>query len=28
MMNAKVYMGKEKNEVAHGLASDVICTLV
>jgi hypothetical protein len=28
MMNAKVYMRKENNEVAHGLASDVICTLV
>jgi len=28
MMNEKVYLGKENNEVAHGLASDVICTLV
>jgi len=28
MMNAKVYMGKENNEVARGLASDVVCTLV
>jgi hypothetical protein len=28
MMNAKVYLGKENNEVACGLASDVICTLV
>jgi len=27
MMNAKVYLGKENNEVARGLASDV-CTLV
>jgi len=27
MMNAKVYMGKEKNEVARGLVSDV-CILV
>ena len=28
MMNAKVYLGKENNEVAHGLVSDVVCTLV
>jgi len=28
MVNAKVYLGKENNEVAHGLASDVVCTLV
>jgi hypothetical protein len=28
MVNAKVYLGKEKNEVALGLASDVVCTLV
>jgi hypothetical protein len=28
MMNAKVYLGKENNEVACGLASDVVCTLV
>jgi hypothetical protein len=28
MMNAKVYLGKENNKVACGLASDVICTLV
>ena len=28
MMNAKVYLGKENNEVARGLASDVVCTLV
>jgi len=28
MMNAKVYLGKENNEVAHGLASDVVCTLI
>jgi len=27
-MNAKVYLGKENNEVAHGLASDVVCKLV
>jgi len=27
MLNVKVYLGKEKNEVARGLASDV-CTLV
>ena len=27
MMNAKVYLGKENNEVARGLASDV-CILV
>ena len=27
MLNVKVYMGKENNEVAHGLASDV-CKLV
>jgi len=28
MMNVKVYLGKENNEVARGLASDVVCTLV
>ena len=28
MMNAKVYLGKENNEVACGLASDVLCTFV
>jgi len=28
MMSAKVYLGKENNEVARGLASDVVCTLV
>jgi len=28
VMNAKIYLGKENNEVAHGLASDVVCTLV
>jgi len=28
MMNAKVYLGKENNEVAHGLTSDVVCTSV
>jgi len=28
MMNAKVYLGKENNEVARGLTSDVICALV
>jgi len=28
MMNAKVYLDRENIEVAHGLASDVICTLV
>jgi hypothetical protein len=28
MMNAKAYMDKENNEVARGLASDVVCTLV
>ena len=27
MMNAKVYLGKENNEVAGRLASDVVCTL-
>ena len=27
MMNVKVYLGKENNEVARGLASDVVCTL-
>jgi len=27
-MNEKVYLGKENNEVANGLTSDVICTLV
>ena len=27
-MNVKVYLGKENNEVARGLASDVVCTLV
>jgi len=26
--NPKVYLGKENNEVARGLASDVVCTLV
>jgi len=28
MMNAKVYLVKENNEVARGLARDVVCTLV
>jgi hypothetical protein len=28
MMNAKVYLGKEDNEVARRLTSDVVCTLV
>ena len=28
MMNVKVYLTKKDNEVARGLASDVICTLV
>jgi len=28
MTNAKVYVGKENNEVARGLTSDVVCTLV
>ena len=28
MIDAKVYLGKENNEVARGLASDVVCTLV
>ena len=28
MMNSKVYLGRENNEVARGLASDVVCTLV
>jgi len=28
MMKAKVYLVKENNEVAHGLASDVVCILV
>ena len=28
IMNAKVYLGKENNEIARGLASDVDCTLV
>jgi hypothetical protein len=28
VMNVKVYLGKENNEVACGLASDVVCTLV
>jgi len=28
MMNANVYLDKENNEVARGLASDVVCTLV
>jgi len=28
MMNAKVYLDKESNEVARGLSSDVVCTLV
>jgi hypothetical protein len=28
MINAKIYLGKENNEVARWLASDVICTLV
>jgi len=28
MMNAKVYLGKENNEIARGLTSDVVCTLV
>jgi hypothetical protein len=27
MTNAKIYMGKENNEVARGLASDVVCKL-
>ena len=28
MMNAKVYLGKENNEVARGLTCDVVCALV
>jgi hypothetical protein len=28
VLNAKVYVGKENNEVARGLVSDVFCTLV
>jgi hypothetical protein len=28
MTNAKVHFGKENNEVARGLARDVVCTLV
>ena len=28
MMNAKVYLGKENNEVACELASDIVCMLV
>jgi hypothetical protein len=28
VLNAKVYLGKENNEVARGLVSDVFCTLV
>jgi len=28
MMNAKVYLGQGNNEVARGLTSDVVCTLV
>jgi hypothetical protein len=28
MMNSNVYMGKGNNELACGLASDVVCTLV
>jgi len=28
MKNAKVYLVKENNEVARGLARDVVCTLV
>jgi hypothetical protein len=28
MTNAKIYLGKDSNEVARGLASDVVCTLV
>jgi len=28
MMNAEVYLGKENNEFARGLTSDVVCTLV
>jgi len=28
MMNEKVYLGEENNEVARGLTSDVVCTLV
>jgi len=28
MTNAKVYVGKENNEIALGLASDIVCTLV
>ena len=27
MMNTKAYLGKENNEVARGLASDVVCTI-
>ena len=27
-MNAKVYLGKENNDVARGLANDVVCTFV
>ena len=28
MMSAKVYLGKKNNELAGGLANDVVCTLV
>jgi len=28
MMNVKVYVGKENNEIVRGLASDVVCILV
>jgi hypothetical protein len=28
MLNANVYLGKENNEIALGLESDVVCTLV
>ena len=27
-INAKVYLGKENNDVPRGLTSDVVCTLV
>ena len=28
LMNAKVHLGKENNQVARGLSRDVVCTLV
>jgi hypothetical protein len=27
MMNAKVYLDKENNEVTRGMANDIVCTL-